>query len=414
MRCFPGVPVLPTEYSDALSYQEQLNKMLKIIENKIHIGDFNIVMISPSGLDDTNNIQTALDKSVAEGSILFVKNGKYNITSPIYIKSGAIIFGCNAEFIANIDSPNVGCFTSTGENNIYIKNIKITTNGAPYTHGMWFTNCSNIIIDTVFCVSDSSTKNGIVFTNCRSSKIKSYMAYNCTSGVYMDGCSGCSVSESESFSNKNHGFDFYRCVDTFISNSKIYQNADSGINVDDGALHISDCIITNNNRRGVSLWGASNVSIYNNTISKSGEFDILFGTSVETETPITCSNIVVQGNIINNIKSENGTHTNINLFDNIISTNGSNSIDIVSDSAYFTNNKIENKTDAPIYISGAGNYYISNNTITPKDNYSGIVSTVDTKVFAMYNAIYSTNPWHFASGETNFTSKFNWYIGIPT
>lgn len=94
MRCFPGVPVLPTEYSDALSYQEEISKIWKYITSikfpdgneavsqEINVDDFGAV--GDGVTDDTNAFNQAIEKANNSGLPISMSYGKtYYIATPL-------------------------------------------------------------------------------------------------------------------------------------------------------------------------------------------------------------------------------------------------------------------------------------------------------------------------------------------
>ena len=113
MRCLPGVPVLPTEYSDALSYQEQIGKLsddiMKLpqwLEEKF-FSEANIseiiskmygipLNVTTAGVDNTGELDctnTVNELISAGNNCLFFPAGTYKIVGTINLNNNICVYG---------------------------------------------------------------------------------------------------------------------------------------------------------------------------------------------------------------------------------------------------------------------------------------------------------------------------------
>ena len=264
-------------------------------------------IVAADGSGDFDDIQSAIDDLPAGGGVVWIKEGTYNITSPISILTnnvtlagsgrGTILFLPNDE---NQDIINIGNNSTTLEG-IIIKDLQINGNNANQT---------------------ILSSNGIFFRGGSSNKITKSGILNC----YIHHCSnyGISLKQDENniitgnqITNNYVGIKMYESDSDTISGNQINDNSMNhgplgdlgyGIICQNSDLNIvSGNQVNDNKNDGIRLYNSDYNIISNNKLDGND-----YGINIAVN---TCDKNMILGNIsLNNITSnlsDLGTNTQI-------------------------------------------------------------------------------------------------------
>lgn len=251
--------------------------------------------------------------------------------------------------------------------NIQLKNLKAFDNAGPGIEST--TEANNVVANGItayengtygILISSSGINN---FTNC--------VTYNNErSGTYLNFASNVVVSDSKSYSNKEHGFFAENCLNTHkFENCEAYTNTQDGFNVygDEFTITIDSCISRQNTGSGFFISPARS-KILNSQSYKNGDIGV-FITDYATATNNT---IYENGTRGLRIYGSNGTFTKNYIHSNSQRQNaGSDNVEI---SAKGSNNKITGNTIKTGTLTKKPRYGIyvaasscTNNVISPND-----------------------------------------------
>ena len=432
---FRPVPVLPTVYSDALSYEEQIGKLgakcneiidevNKIAESIPVIADDFFATpeqygaIGDGTTDDTTAIQNCLnsDKSI----VVFSKDYK---VGEILIPDNKTIIGIN-ETLIKCSTPVV----ISEKKNVNIKGVKFTTTSLYQQTALTIYKSENIIIEN--CEFEGVYGGDIISTGiinvtyCDNCMFLNDIVYGANGeGLLIGNSTHCTVRGGKYYDNRR-GSGVHVYVDDYgevygwnlIDGVECYNNAGSNIGIsgykcacvncfvhdnNDTTFAIamghpnaggSECIVANNilinNNNNIYTYEATNSIIANNVIDSKGKENPI--------EPYNCSgvsasansyNIMVTNNIITGV--ENGvsgaTYVNdnyINASERGIEYNANTSI-----KTYANNNTIEGCEVGCYKVSE-----IRNNRISASINAiqgEGII--VDNTLNADTRGIYETD-----------------------
>ena len=251
--------------------------------------------------------------------------------------------------------------------NIQLKNLKAFDNAGPGIEST--TEANNVVANGItayengtygILISSSGINN---FTNC--------VTYNNErSGTYLNFASNVVVSDSKSYSNKEHGFFAENCLNSHkFENCEAYTNTQDGFNVygDEFTITIDSCISRQNTGSGF-FFSRARSKILNSQSYKNGDM----GVFITVYATATNNTIYENGTRGLRIYGSNGTFTKNYIHSNSQRQNaGSDNVEI---SAKGSNNKITGNTIKTGTLTKKPRYGIyvaasscTNNVISPND-----------------------------------------------
>jgi len=325
--------------------------------------------------DDTNSIKTALNIS----NNILLPRGTYKTTSSIILnnKSNIIIDGNNSQL--NIDGLLKG-INFINSNNITIKNLNIKSllqyNALPINHNrdifIEFENCNNINIDN--CVFEYGSM-GIVFMSCENIKFTNnlmhdFKGWGCIFGASVTKCYKAIIKNNISYNSSYDGIKLTGYIkDIIIQNNICYDNNSDGI---DFAGHTAkNIIICNNDLHDNKLNGIDFKQLERDTYPYNDDFIKEF------------ENINIHDNLI----SSNLTHSiNSQLYYNDVNVNNFN---IYNNTIKMDNLSTHNSSTgiriAPGNILNKGDIKIYNNNVDSKAKNLSCIRLSNTKNIEIYN-----------------------------
>ena len=360
------------------------NSVIKVASSSLSVIIIgNILKDSPeNGIDCGNFTASSVVENIILGYGSASKNGIFNIGSNSIISNNIIKFFGNTTYypiylnvasVNNIISNNIlsdfGVNTSIG---IYIRGSYHSVVGnlldtVPHS-GITVSSYTNILNNIIVGSATATASENLITGSSDLNITNNYLKDSNNDGIYTSG-SNVNISNNKIINPKGSGVTSIGT--SYINNNFIYHADDNGIE-----LQSSDSIANNNNI----------IVVANNGIKI-------------THASVTVDNIILNGNFIDTVASENGilfdtnsgsNHFVLNNYIKNISTNLKSGISIDEDisESSFVNNYIDNTKNGIMFNSTSStDIFISQNTITNCLN--DAINSTGTRFSIVQNYIYT-------------------------
>lgn len=258
--------------------------------------------------NDTTSIQNAIAAIPATGGTVFFPKGTYVVDEALTLTvDNTTILGEGWNSIIKFAgglTVNTDMISSNGINGISILNIALDGNIANNPQATVYTTCVHILNGTghrIFNVSATGGNiEGIYLYNTTDSFIDNLLANGNgefrvdASGLHLDTCQDCVVSNVVSNNNGFHGIILSTCSNIQVNNCVLNDNGFNGFMVQTGCSYINGSNIeVNNNFRGLYLRDYSDLCTFSNVTGIGNDTS---GVVLDQATAISISGITSRNN----------------------------------------------------------------------------------------------------------------------
>lgn len=215
------------------------------------------VIVAKDNTGDTDSIQEGINLLPADGGVVYIKEGTYNLTThisfPVQDNISLIGSGKSTEIVVPAGDTGMALGSNNG---ILIKDLYLHGSGGATGHGIQMTNSTDCRI--IGCWIEGFGLNGIIHPRGSNLLVDGCFIFSNSVGILLDVTAGdvdrAIITNNAIYSNGSDGIKLSTAVGTtcnyvVINGNNIYSNTGFGVNIADNRcdrnLMVGNIIYTN-------------------------------------------------------------------------------------------------------------------------------------------------------------------------